>query len=74
MKKLIVSMMLIIGMFAFAAESDPSATVGYVKYSNVTTAGSDLNLVAYPVGNYSQVGDFDADGSNVASISKWDPV
>ena len=32
MKKLMVSLMLIISMFAFAAESAPSATVGYVKY------------------------------------------
>ena len=45
MKKMIVSMMLIISMFAFAAESAPSATVGYVKYANVTTAGTNLNFV-----------------------------
>jgi hypothetical protein len=36
MKKMIVSLMLILSMFAFAAESAPSATVGYVKYPCVT--------------------------------------
>ena len=50
MKKLIVSMMLIIGMFAFAAESDPSATVGYVKYTleKPATKLTGLNMVALP--------------------------
>jgi len=45
MKKLIVSLMLIISMFAFAAESAPSATVGYVKYPCV--AGD--NFTALPM-------------------------
>ena len=45
MKKLLVSMMLILGMLAFAAESAPSSTVGYVKYPCVT--GS--NFIALPM-------------------------
>jgi hypothetical protein len=45
MKKLIVSLMLIISMFAFAAESAASATVGYVKYPCV--AGD--NFVGLPM-------------------------
>jgi hypothetical protein len=60
MKKLIVSMMLIISMFAFAAESDPSATVGYVKYDLVAPS-TGFNVIALPVNEgYSssaQVGD-----------------
>ncbi|NOR44994.1 MAG: hypothetical protein GQ534_05350, partial [Candidatus Delongbacteria bacterium] len=73
MKKLLVSMMLILGMLAFAAESAPSSTVGYVKYTNITTAGTDLNFVALPVdAGYTNVGDFDPSGSNIGTISKWD--
>jgi hypothetical protein len=74
MKKLLVSMMLILGMLAFAAESAPSATVGYVKYSNVTTATTNLNFVALPVdAGYTMVGEFDPTSTNIGTISKWDP-
>jgi hypothetical protein len=72
MKKMIVSLMLIMSMFAFAAESAPSATVGYVKYSNVTTTGADLNFIALPVSaGYATVGAIDPTGTNVGTISKW---
>ena len=48
MKKLMVSLMLIISMFAFAAESAPSATVGYVKYDCVAPS-SGYNMISLPV-------------------------
>jgi hypothetical protein len=72
MKKMMVSLMLILSMFAFAAESAPSATVGYVKYSNVITAGTDFNFMALPVNaGYTNVSTFDLTGTNINSISKW---
>jgi hypothetical protein len=72
MKKMIVSLMLIISMFAFAAESAPSATVGYVKYSNVTTTGTDNNLIALPVSaGYTNAGDIDPTGTNMDVVSAW---
>ena len=74
MKKLMVSLMLIISMFAFAAESAPSATVGYVKYSNVTTSGSDNNLIALPVSaGYTNAGDMDPTGTYMDVVSAWNP-
>jgi hypothetical protein len=45
MKKMLVSLMLTLSMFAFAAESAASATVGYVKYPCVT----GNNYVALPM-------------------------
>jgi hypothetical protein len=68
MKKILVSLMLVIGMFAFAAESDPSATVGYVKYSNV----ANMNFMALPVdAGYGTVDEFDPTGTNINSINNW---
>jgi hypothetical protein len=75
MKKMIVSLMLIISMFAFAAESAPSATVGYVKYSNVVTAGTDLNHIAIPVTNgWTSSSNIDPTSLYYNSIQKWNPV
>jgi hypothetical protein len=72
MKKLMVSLMLIISMFAFAAESAPSATVGYVKYSNVTTSGTDNNLIALPVdAGYAFASQLDPAGTNLDVVSQW---
>jgi hypothetical protein len=51
MKKLIVSMMLIASMAAaFAAESAPSSTVGYVKYGlqKPASLSTGLNMIALP--------------------------
>ncbi|MCG2760113.1 MAG: T9SS type A sorting domain-containing protein [Candidatus Delongbacteria bacterium] len=50
MKQIIVSLMLIISMFAFAAESAPSATVGYVKYTleKPVAFATGLNMIALP--------------------------
>ena len=75
MKKMIVSLMLVISMFAFAAESAPSATVGYVKYSNVVTAGTDLNAVAVAVQNsWTMSNNIDPTSQYFTSIQKWNPV
>jgi hypothetical protein len=75
MKKLIVSLMLIISMFAFAAESAPSATVGYVKYSNVATAGTDLNQVAVCLNNgWTNNNQIDPTSTYYNSVQKWNPV
>jgi hypothetical protein len=75
MKKMIVSLMLIISMFAFAAESAPSATVGYVKYSNIVTAGTDLNNIAIPVTNgWTSSSNIDPSSLYYNSIQKWNPV
>jgi hypothetical protein len=70
---MMVSLMLILSMFAFAAESAPSATVGYVKYSCLySTTLTDLNFVALPVGSgYTMVGQFDLTGTNIGTISKY---
>ncbi len=47
MKKLIaIIAILTLATTAFAIESEPSETVGFVKYECVTTAGTNLNAVA----------------------------
>jgi hypothetical protein len=50
MKKLIVSLMLIAMSAAFAAESAPSSTVGYVKYDLLKpeTKTTGLNMISLP--------------------------
>jgi hypothetical protein len=73
MKKLIVSLMLI-AMSAFAAESAPSSTVGYVKYSNITTSGTDFNRISIPVNNgWTMSNHINPNGSMFRSISRWEP-
>jgi hypothetical protein len=47
MKKMLLSLVLVISMLAFAAESAPSATVGYVKYT--TPANNNYNFLALAV-------------------------
>jgi hypothetical protein len=73
MKKMIVSLMLIISMFAFAAESAPSATVGYVKYSNVLNATTtDFNQIALPMLNtWTMSNLIDPASAYFSTISKW---
>ncbi|MCK4980967.1 MAG: hypothetical protein KAS62_11265, partial [Candidatus Delongbacteria bacterium] len=67
MKKLLVSMMLILGMLAFAAESAPSSTVGYVKYVNV--AGN--NYMALPMqAGFSMASSFEA--HSTSAVYKYD--
>jgi hypothetical protein len=76
MKKMIVSLMLILSMFAFAAESAPSATVGYVKYTNVLNATlSDLNQIALPLQNsWTTTALIDPTAAYINSIQKWNPT
>ncbi len=76
MKKIIALIaILAVATFAFATESDPSATVGFVKYSCVTTAGTDFNFVAVPMdAGYTMASDLgDAIGSCDA-VAEWDPT
>ncbi len=64
--------------------SQPSNTVGFVKYECITTASTNLNFIAVPMdlGNGSGAGgEFMASDlgnmigtSNVATINKWDPT
>jgi hypothetical protein len=74
MKKMLLSLMLIISMFAFAAESSPSATVGYVKYGNVYNASSSsYNFIALPLdAGYTLASEIDPSGTNINQISYWD--
>jgi len=74
MKKMMVSLMLIISMFAFAAESAPSATVGYVKYSTVATSGTDLNHIAVALTGWTSSNQIDPTGLYYNKISKWNPA
>ncbi|MDY0017244.1 MAG: hypothetical protein RBS89_05340, partial [Candidatus Delongbacteria bacterium] len=78
MKKLMVSLMLIISMFAFAAESTPSATVGYVKYPCV--AGDNFTALPMQAGfaNASSFGVYTGEDGDlfvdglVGAVSKFD--
>jgi hypothetical protein len=71
MKKLLVSLMLVLGLVAFAAESAPSATVGYVKYPCVTTATSNLNFISIPLdAGITAMSGLDASG-DFSSASSW---
>ncbi len=73
MKKLIVSLMLVLSMLAFSAESAASSTVGYVKYGCVTTAGLDLNFVALPLdAGFTTVSQIDAAAATFNQISYYD--
>jgi hypothetical protein len=76
MKKMIVSLMLIISMFAFAAESAPSSTVGYVKYTNVLNASTtDLNHIALPlVNSWTMSNNIDPTSTYINSVQKWNPA
>ena len=76
MKKMIVSLMLIISMFAFAAESAPSATVGYVKFTNVLNATlSDFNHITLPLTNgWTAANLIDPTSTNISSIAKYYPA
>ena len=66
MKKLMVSLMLIISMFAFAAESAPSATVGYVKYPCTL----NRSFVALPMqGDFTMASTMNP---NFDAVSKYD--
>ena len=68
MKKLMVSLMLIISMFAFAAESAPSATVGYVKYPCTL----NRSFVGLPMqGDFTMASALSADFD---AVSKYDPA
>jgi len=74
MKKLIaIIAILALATTAFATESDPSATVGFVKYECVTTAGTNFNFVALPMdAGYTMASDLgDAIGSCNA-VAEWD--
>ena len=66
MKKLLVSMMLVLGMLAFAAELAPSATVGYVKY-DCTVGRSFIGLPMQD--SYTVASGLSA---NFNSVSKYD--
>lgn len=76
MKKIIaIIAILALATTAFATESDPSETVGFVKYECVTTAGTDFNFVALPMdAGYAMASDLgDAIGSCDA-VAEWDPT
>ena len=74
MKKLIaIIAILALATSAFATESDPSETVGFVKYGCVITGGTDLNLVAYPMdAGFTNASDLGNDIGVCDVISKWD--
>lgn len=75
MRKLIVLLALLIAMsLAIAAESAPSATVGYIKSSLVTTPTTNLNLISYGLdANAVMASDLGALIGPCNEVSKWDP-
>jgi len=76
MKKLIaIIAILALATAVFATESDPSATVGFVKYECVTTASTNFNFVALPMdAGYTMASELgDAIGSCDA-VAEWDPT
>ncbi|TSA27756.1 hypothetical protein D4R71_01660 [bacterium] len=74
MKKLIaIIAILALATSAFATESDPSETVGFVKYVCVTTAGTDLNAVALPMdAGYTNASNLGDDIGVCDVVNKWD--
>lgn len=73
MKKTIALIVILaFATYAFALESLPSETVGFVKYVCVTTAGTDLNAVALPLdAGYINASDLGDDIGVCDVVSKW---
>jgi|GEM_PF-3611981 len=56
-------------------QSLPSDIIGFGKYSNITTSGTDINHISLPLdAGYTVSSDFDPTGSNINSIQKWDAL
>jgi len=74
MKKLIVIIaILFLATTAFATESDPSETVGFVKYECITTGGTDLNALSLPLdAGYTMASELGDDIGVCDVVSKWD--
>lgn len=73
MKKLLILLLLLGIVSLYALESDPSDTVGFVKYSCVTTSTTNLNFIAMSMeAGYANASDLGAAYSNVNAVSKWD--
>lgn len=73
MKRVILALLLLSVTTLFALESDPSETVGFVKYECVNVAGGDFNIIAIPLDcPYSVASDMGADYPAITSIKYWD--
>ena len=73
MKKLMILLLLVGIVSLYALESDPSDTVGFVKYSCVTTTGTNLNFMALPMdAGYANASDLGAAYANIDQVAKWD--
>ena len=74
-EKRIIAIMVILAFatYAFATESDPSETVGFVKYECVITGETDLNLIAYPMdAGFTNASDLGNDIGVCDAVGKWD--
>ncbi len=73
MKKVLLPLLMLVAISSFllAAESTPSAVVGYVKYPCV----EGLNLIAFPMApGFATAEDFStAMGGNISTVNKWLP-
>lgn len=59
----------------FALESEPSETVGYVKYDCQSNANGDYNFIALSLdAGYTNASDLGAAYSSISSIKQWDPT
>jgi len=76
MKKLIaIIAILALATTVFATESDPSATVGFVKYGCVITGGTDFNFVAIPMdAGYTMASDLGNAIGVCNAVAEWDPT
>jgi hypothetical protein len=74
MKKILILSVLVLFLGSlFALESDPSETVGFVKYGCVTNANGDYNIMALPMdAGYTLASELGADYPLITSIRYWD--
>jgi hypothetical protein len=72
MKKVIIPLILLLAVaFLIAVESDPSETVGYVKYDLVV----GRNLIALPMNSgLTMAGNLGGAITGATSVSKWNPA
>ena len=73
MKKVFVLSILVLFVGSlFALESDPSAVVGFVKYSCITTTGTNLNKVALPMdAGYAMASDLGNANPGIDAVYTW---
>jgi len=76
MKKIIaIIAILALATTVFATESDPSETVGFVKYPCVTTASTDFNFVAIPMdAGYTMASELGNAVGVCNAVASWDPT